>query len=112
MSTRTVNTEHGQSVILSLQKADVSSCSAWACGMLTKELLQNLMMKVTSRDDRGERGEKDIQGDTSDLHTDPEYPYLGISAWNGYILPNDVKSEYSEPKSGIITHLVIFCVMA
>ena len=40
-STRTVNTQHGQSVILSLQKADGSSCSAWACGMLSKELLQN-----------------------------------------------------------------------
>ena len=39
-STRTVNTQHGQSVILSLQKADGSSCSAWACGMLSKELLQ------------------------------------------------------------------------
>ena len=34
-STRTVNTQHGQSVILSLQKADGSSCSAWACGMLS-----------------------------------------------------------------------------
>ena len=40
-STRTVNTRHGQSVILSLQKADGSSCSAWACGMQSKELLQN-----------------------------------------------------------------------
>ena len=34
MSTRTVNTQHGQSIILSLQKADGSCCSAWACGML------------------------------------------------------------------------------
>ena len=33
----TVNTEHGQSIILSFQKADGSCCSAWACGMLTKE---------------------------------------------------------------------------
>ena len=41
VSTRTVNTQHGQSVILSLQKADGSSCSIWACGMLTKELLQD-----------------------------------------------------------------------
>ena len=41
VSTRAVNTQHGQSVILSLQKADGSSCSAWACGMVTKELLQN-----------------------------------------------------------------------
>ena len=46
-STRTVNTQHGQSVILSLQKADGSSCSAWACGMLSKELLQNPMIMVS-----------------------------------------------------------------
>ena len=44
VSTRTVNTQHGQSVVLSLQKADGSGCSASACGMLAKELLQNLMM--------------------------------------------------------------------
>ena len=37
VSTHTVNTQHGQSVILSLQKADGSSCSAWACGMLASE---------------------------------------------------------------------------
>ena len=37
-STRTVNTQHGQSVILSLQEADGSSYSDWACGMLSKEL--------------------------------------------------------------------------
>ena len=48
-STRTVNTQHGQSVILSLQKADGSSCSAWACGMLSKELIQNPMKMVSSR---------------------------------------------------------------
>ena len=36
VSTRTVNAQYGQSVILSLQKADGSSCSAWACGVLTK----------------------------------------------------------------------------
>ena len=41
LSTSTVNTQHGQSVILSLQKDGGSSCSAWACGMLTEELLQN-----------------------------------------------------------------------
>ena len=49
MSTRTVNTQHGQSIILPPQKVDRSSCSAWACGMLTKELLQNRMMMVSSR---------------------------------------------------------------
>ena len=48
-STRTVNTQHGQSVILSLQKADGSSCSVWTCGMLSKELLQNPMIMVSSR---------------------------------------------------------------
>ena len=48
-STRTVNTQHGQSVILSLQKANGSSCSAWARGMLSKELLQNPMIMVSSR---------------------------------------------------------------
>ena len=49
MSTSTVNTQHGQSVILSLQKPDGTSCSVWACGMLTKELLQNPMMMVSSQ---------------------------------------------------------------
>ena len=48
VSTRTVNTQHGQSVILSLQKADRSSWSVRACGMLTKELLQNPTMMVSS----------------------------------------------------------------
>ena len=37
VSTHTVNKHHGQSVILSLQKADESCCSVWACGMLAKE---------------------------------------------------------------------------
>ena len=49
VSTRIVNTQHGQSIILSLQKADGSCSSAWACGMLTKELLQNPIAMVTSR---------------------------------------------------------------
>ena len=44
-STRTVNTQHGQSVI----QADGSSGSAWACGLLSKELLQNPMIMVSSR---------------------------------------------------------------
>ena len=48
-STRTVNTQHGQSVILSLQKAAGTRCSEWACGMLTKELLQNPILMLTSR---------------------------------------------------------------
>ena len=39
VSTRTVNTQHGQSVIMILQKADGSSHSAWAGGMLSTELL-------------------------------------------------------------------------
>ena len=44
VSTHTVNTQHVQSVILSLQKADGSSCSAWAGGMLTTKLLENPML--------------------------------------------------------------------
>ena len=39
VSTRTVNTQHGLSVILSLQKAGGSSCSVWAFGMLLTVLL-------------------------------------------------------------------------
>ena len=42
--TRTVNTHHEPSIILSLQKVDGSCCSAWACGMLKKELLQSPMV--------------------------------------------------------------------
>ena len=49
VSTRIVNTQHGQSIILSLQKADGSCCSAWTRAMLTKEFLQNPMAMVTSR---------------------------------------------------------------
>ena len=44
VSTRTVNTQHGPSTILPLQKADRSCCNAWPCGMLTNELLQNPMV--------------------------------------------------------------------
>ena len=47
LSTR--NAQHGQSIVLSLQKADGSCCSAWTCGMLAKELLENPMAMVTSR---------------------------------------------------------------
>ena len=47
VSTRTVTIQHGQSFILFLQKTDGSCCSAWAYGMLTKELLQNPMTMVT-----------------------------------------------------------------
>ena len=49
VSTRTVNTQHEQSISPSLQKVEGSCCSAWACGMLTKELLQNPMVMVNSR---------------------------------------------------------------
>ena len=49
VSMHNVNTQHGQSIILSLQKADGSCCSAWACGMIMKDLLQNPMVMVTSR---------------------------------------------------------------
>ena len=46
---RTVNNQDGQSVILSLQKDGGSTFSVWACGMLSKELLQNPMIMVVSR---------------------------------------------------------------
>ena len=49
VSMRIVNTHHGKSVVLSLQKADGSCCNACASGMLAKELLQNPMMMVSSR---------------------------------------------------------------
>ena len=49
LSTRTLNTQHGQTVILSLQNADESSCSVWACGMLSTELLKKPMVMVSSR---------------------------------------------------------------
>ena len=49
VSTSPVNTQHGQPVILSLQKVDGSSLSAWACDMLSTELLQNTMVMVSSR---------------------------------------------------------------
>ena len=49
LSIRTVNTQHGKSVILSLQKDGESSFSVWACGMLSRELLQNPMIMVSLR---------------------------------------------------------------
>ena len=48
-NTRAVNTQHGQLVNLSPQKADGTNLSAWACGMLSTELLQNPMVMVCSR---------------------------------------------------------------
>ena len=48
MSTKIVNTHHGQSVVLSLQKEDGTCKTVWACGMLTAELLGNQMMTVNS----------------------------------------------------------------
>ena len=48
VTTCTVNTQHGQLIILSLQKAEGSTCSVWACGMLRKDLLQNPMMMMLS----------------------------------------------------------------
>ena len=49
LSTRVVNTQHGQSTVLSLQLEDGTSCKAWACGMLSAELLANPMLLVNSR---------------------------------------------------------------
>ena len=49
VNTRTDNTQHGQSIILSLQKADGCTCSAWDSDMRTTELLQNPMIMESSR---------------------------------------------------------------
>ena len=43
-SARSIHTQHGTAFILSLQTADGFCYNAWACGMLTKELLQNPSM--------------------------------------------------------------------
>ena len=48
MFTKIVNTHHGQSVVLSLQKEDGTCKTVRACGMLTAELLGNPMMTVNS----------------------------------------------------------------
>ena len=39
ISTQSINTQHGTSLLLSPQTADGFCYSAWACRMLTKELL-------------------------------------------------------------------------
>ena len=43
-SARSIHTQHGTTFILSLETADGFWYNAWACGMLTKELLQNPSM--------------------------------------------------------------------
>ena len=48
-STRTVNTQHGQPIVLSLQSEGGSCCTVWACGILSTELLLNPMLLVNSR---------------------------------------------------------------
>ena len=48
-SARTVNKQHGQSTVLPLQREDRSCCTAWACGMLSTELLLNPMLLVNPR---------------------------------------------------------------
>ena len=40
-SARSIHTQHGTTFTLSLQTADGFCYNAWACGMLTKESLQN-----------------------------------------------------------------------
>ena len=44
LTAQSVNTQDGTTFILSLQTADGFCYSAWACGILTKEILQNHMM--------------------------------------------------------------------
>ena len=41
LSARSIHTRHGTSFLLSLQTADGFCNTAWRCGILTKELLQN-----------------------------------------------------------------------
>ena len=48
VSTKVVHTQHGQAVVLSLQKEDGTGCTAWACGVLSAELLGNPMLMVDS----------------------------------------------------------------
>ena len=48
-SARTVNTQHGQSTVLPLQRENGSCCTAWAGGMLSTELLLNPTLLVNSR---------------------------------------------------------------
>ena len=48
-SAGTVNTQHGQSTVLSLQREVGPCCTAWACGMLSTEILLNPMLLVNSR---------------------------------------------------------------
>ena len=47
-TTKVVHTQHGQAVVLSLQKEDGTDCTAWVCGMLSAELLGNSMLMVGS----------------------------------------------------------------
>ena len=49
VSTRVVNTQHGQSTVLSLQKEDGTSYTVCVCGMLSAELLSNPMLLVNLR---------------------------------------------------------------
>ena len=56
VNTRTVNRQHSQSVILSLQKADGSNCNAWAGGMLYVEL--KFIVFLIDSAERGESGGK------------------------------------------------------
>ena len=48
VSTKVVHTQHGQAVVLSLRKEDGTGGTAWACGMLSAELLGNPMLMVGS----------------------------------------------------------------
>ena len=48
VSTKVVHTQHGQTVVRSLQKEDGTGCTAWTCVMLSAELLGNLMLMVDS----------------------------------------------------------------
>ena len=49
LSARSIHTQHGTSFVLSLQTADGICYTAWACGILTKELLKNPSMLVDKK---------------------------------------------------------------
>ena len=48
VSTKVVHTQHGQAVVLSLQKEDGTGCTAWACGMLSAAWQSNAHGRLES----------------------------------------------------------------
>ena len=67
MSTRIINAQHEQSIILSLQKADGSCCSVWACGIVDERVAAKpyddgeLAVICTTNGVENEQGWKSVQ---------------------------------------------------